>query len=148
MSGGSSGATGGFGPGPLGADAPVGDFAQSDQAKGLSKDRIDALNYSYFDSTAGIYKSKTGDDLTDVVNAYRAWATATGNQKTAFTKYATLANGQEGRDATILTGPEQNPNTILGKPGGPTNLQYHPGVPVTAPGRGKTRGPGGIAYGD
>lgn len=93
----------------------IDEFGKSSAGSGYGS-RLNSLKNSEVLTNGGGYWSRGGsENITDVANAFNAWKVTQDNLKSGFDQYATLANAQQGRDATILGGSQSSPN-VLGNP--------------------------------
>ena len=98
--------------------------AANDQAAALPAYATRAAALMWAETQGDKFAEYKGRDPSDInmlplVAAYLEYQRGGGadntQQKDEFNKYALLANSQQGRDATILTGPAQSPNLLGGR---------------------------------
>lgn len=93
-------------------------FQQTDLSKEFTQAQLKALNGGVVQQDNKYYASSNdalsgSNDVTNLVNTFTAWQAANASTQKTASQYAQISAGQPGRDATILTGPEQ---TLLAGP--------------------------------
>lgn len=110
----------------------ISQFASSSQASGYTPEQIQALATARLDAATGQYIGPGDVNVTGLMQAFNSWQQGAGGSAQSQSLYAQAVSNQPGRDATILTGAQVNPNTLL--PGTATGMYSAPGVPSRTPG--------------
>jgi hypothetical protein len=102
------------------------DFLQSSAAAGYSPQEQEALKNGYIVQNAqGQYTQDANSGYTgnvSIAQAYADWKATTSAAATTYNAYQTEAIGQQGRDATVLTGAQKTPyQTLLSAPTNPVS---------------------------
>lgn len=89
------------------------EFANSSAASSFSPAEIAGVSAAHY-GTGDANVTASGLDLNPVLTAFNTWIAQQNASNTDQASYSKISNSEQGRDATILTGPQVNPNSILG----------------------------------
>ena len=101
-----------------GTESQASDFRNSSAAAGFTPQELAGLG-SMTTGTGGQNFSSDGTDMNPILTPFNIWIAQQNATNTEHASYSNFSNSEQGRDATILTGPAVNPNSILGQPAQP-----------------------------